>query len=150
MCHGHRSPPDSAQSRRSDGALRPYWVSARHARSADPQHRSRAYRVGVSDPTVVEEIESLRTRGYTADFSVTSDGRLRCDTCSHTHDPSDAAIESTARFEGASNPDDQAGVYGLRCDACRVRGVLVAAYGPTATAEEAAVVTALSPPRAGT
>ena len=99
----------------------------------------------MSDPSVVEEIDALRTRGYAADFSVTADGQLRCDTCGHTHRPSDAVIESTARFEGASNPDDQAVVYGLRCDACGVRGVLVAAYGPTATAEEAAVVTTLSP-----
>jgi len=100
--------------------------------------------VAVTEPTVVEEIEALRSRGYTADFSVTGDGRLRCVTCGRTHLPSDAVIESTARFEGVSNPDDQAVVYGLRCGECGVRGVLVAAYGPTATAEEAAVVTALS------
>ena len=103
----------------------------------------------MADPTVVEEIDTLRTRGYTAEFSVTSDGQLRCGTCGHTHHPSDAVIESTARFEGASNPDDQAVVFGLHCSACGVRGVLVAAYGPTATADEAAVITALSSPRAG-
>ena len=97
----------------------------------------------MSDPTVVEEIGALRARGYTSDFSVTPDGRLRCDTCGHTHPPADAVVESTARFEGASNPDDQAAVFGLRCNGCGVRGVLITAYGPTATPEEAAVVTAL-------
>lgn len=100
----------------------------------------------MGDPNVVEEMEALRTRGYVADFSVTSGGQLRCDTCDPTLQPTAAVIESTARFEGASNPDDQAIVFGLRCDGCGVRGVLVAAYGPTATAEEAAVVTALSLP----
>jgi hypothetical protein len=100
----------------------------------------------MSDPSVVEEIAALRARGYLADFSVTRDGQLRCNTCGHTLAPGGAAIESTARFEGASNPDDQAVVFGLRCDGCGGRGVLVAAYGPTATAEEAAVVTALSSP----
>ena len=99
----------------------------------------------MGDPTVVEEIEALRSRGFTADFSVTADGQLRCDTCGHSHPPAEAVIESTARFEGSSNPDDEAIVFGLRCDACRTSGVLVAAYGPTATAEEAAVVTALTP-----
>jgi hypothetical protein len=94
-------------------------------------------------PTVVEEIEALRRRGYTADLSVTKDGQLRCDTCGHLLRPEDAVVESTARFEGASNPDDQAIVFGLRCEGCGVSGVLVAAYGPTATPEEAAVVTAL-------
>jgi hypothetical protein len=96
---------------------------------------------------VVEEIEALRRRGYTADFSVTRDGELRCDTCGHSHRAEDAAIDSTARFEGASNPDDQAIVFGLRCEVCGLKGVLVAAYGPTATAEEAAVITALPEPR---
>jgi hypothetical protein len=110
-------------------------------------HERTTYGDDMADPSVVEEIESLRTRGYTADFSVTSDGQLRCETCGHTHRPSDAEIESTARFEGASNPDDQAVVFGLHCDTCGVRGILVTAYGPTATAEEAAVITALSPRR---
>ena len=98
----------------------------------------------MADPTLVGEIESLRARGYAADFSVTSDGRLRCSPCGHTLEPSDAVIETTSRFEGASNPDDQAVLFGLRCDSCGVRGVLVAAYGPTASAEDATVVTALS------
>jgi hypothetical protein len=96
-------------------------------------------------PSMVEEINALRARGYVADFSVTPDGQLRCVTCGSTHSPSGAVIESTTRFEGASNPDDQAVVFGLLCDSCGVRGVFVAAYGPTATAEEAAVITALSP-----
>jgi hypothetical protein len=98
-------------------------------------------------PTVVEEIANLRDRGYVADFSVTRDGGLRCGPCHHTFQASDAVIESTARFEGASNPDDQAVVFGLHCGDCGVRGVLVMAYGPTASAEEADVITALSLPR---
>lgn len=98
----------------------------------------------MSDPTVVDEIEALRARGYTADFSVTPDGELRCNSCGRTHAPGVAVVESTARFEGSSDPDDEAVVFGLRCETCGSRGVLVAAYGPTATAEEAEVVTALS------
>ena len=100
----------------------------------------------MSDPTVIEEIAALRTRGYTADFSVVAGGRLRCDPCGHVHPASDAIIETTARFEGPSNPDDQAIVFGLRCRACGVRGVLVTAYGPTASADEADVILALVPP----
>jgi len=100
----------------------------------------------VNRPTVVDEINALREAGYTADFGVTRDAQLRCDPCGHTIRPEDAVIESTARFEGASNPDDQAIVFGLRCAVCGLRGVLVAAYGPTASAEEAAVVTSLPTP----
>ena len=98
----------------------------------------------MSFASLVEEIEALRARGYTGDLSVTRDGKLRCNICGSTHDASKVTIESTARFEGVSNPDDQAVVFGLRCGACDGRGVLVAAYGPVATAEEATVLTALS------
>jgi hypothetical protein len=99
----------------------------------------------VSDPTVVEEIDALRTRGYAADFRVAPGGQLRCDTCGHIHQASEAVIETTARFEGPSNPDDQAIVFGLRCRDCGIRGVLVTAYGPTATADEVDVILALVP-----
>lgn len=111
----------------------------RRAKQADA-----AYGEEMTAPTVVEEIATLRAQGFSADFSVTSDGQLRCDPCGHTLLARDAVIESTARFEGASNPDDQAVVFGLRCDDCGLRGVLVTAYGPTATAQEAAVLTELS------
>jgi hypothetical protein len=94
---------------------------------------------------VVEEISTLRARGYTADFRITRDGQLRCGSCAHDTVATDAVVESTARFEGPSNPDDQAIVFGLRCVSCGVRGVLVSAYGPTASAEEADVLTALLP-----
>lgn len=97
-------------------------------------------------PTVVEEIAALRDRGYVADFRFTAAGQLRCDTCGHVVDPSGAVIECTARFEGASNPDDQAIVFGIHCTGCGARGVLVTAYGPTASAAEAAVVTGLGSP----
>ena len=101
----------------------------------------------MADPTVVDAIESLRASGYTVDFRITADAQLACDRCGHVHRADEVEIETTARFEGASNPDDQAVVFGVRCGGCGVRGVLVAAYGPTASAEEAAVVTALRPPR---
>jgi hypothetical protein len=100
----------------------------------------------VSIPTVVAEIQELRTRGYTADFSVTPEGLLRCDPCGYSMKPGEAVIESTARFEGPSNPDDQAIVFGLHCEGCGIRGVLITAYGPTATAAEAAVLTGLALP----
>ena len=102
----------------------------------------------MSDPTIVEELAELRGHGYAGDFAVAPDGQLRCGACGDTHPAGDAVVESTARFEGPSNPDDEAVVFGLRCRSCGVLGVLVAAYGPTATADEAAVVTALVPPSA--
>ena len=97
------------------------------------------------DVSVPATIDHLRRQGFSVDFAVTPDGCLQCGECGHVHSPREAQIVETFRFEGPSNPDDQAIVYGLVCEKCGVRGVLVAAYGPSATAEEAAVVTALVP-----
>jgi hypothetical protein len=43
-----------------------------------------------------------------------------------------------------SDPDDEAAVFGLECTQCGTRGVLVVPFGPSASAEEANVVTRLS------
>lgn len=96
------------------------------------------------ESTVVDVINAYRAAGYVADFAVSAGGRVRCVTCGHDHDAADVVIERLARFEGSSDPDDEAIVFALRCQLCAAAGVLVAAYGPTATAEEAAVVTALA------
>lgn len=92
--------------------------------------------------SLTDELASLRAKGYTTDFSAVAEG-LRCGTCGHTHDPRDATIEAMARFEGASDPGDEAILLAIACVACGARGVLVAAYGPTATGPEAAVINRL-------
>jgi len=95
-----------------------------------------------AEVSVSEAVSALRLQGYTNDFSVTTDGQLRCGSCGE-HPPQSAVVELTRRFEGMSDPDDEAVIFGLRCQECDSRGVLVAAYGPAASAGEAAVLTAL-------
>ena len=46
------------------------------------------------------------------------------------------------RFEGPSSPEDEAIVLVIECPTCGM-GVLVSAYGPAATAEEADVLAGL-------
>src|SRR5688572_17530325 len=98
------------------------------------------------ETTVIEAIAALRRDGFDHHFGVTRDGRVRCGACGTEHDPADMDVVTTIRIEGMSDPDDQAAVFGLSCVGCNLRGILVAAYGPTASAEEAAVVTTLARP----
>lgn len=97
---------------------------------------------------MVDAIAEIRSLGYDHDFSVTADAQLRCGTCGHAHAPSDAVVERTRRFEGMSDPGDEAVIFGLRCQGCGMRGVLVTAYGPSASAEEASVLALLADPGA--
>jgi hypothetical protein len=95
-----------------------------------------------TEPSLSATIERFRARGYTSDFDI--DGpTLRCSSCRQRHAATAAAIEDVARFEGASDPDDEAAVFALRCPRCGARGVLVTAYGPVVDADTATVLTAL-------
>lgn len=85
--------------------------------------------------TVTEALALLEAEGFTASF-VVRDGRVRCLACGEVHEASTAVVERVHRFEGASDPDDEAIVFGLRCTVCGARGTLVSAYGPGADPDE--------------
>ena len=101
-----------------------------------------------AEPSMLDTINQWRAEGYGADF-VVAGAVLRCRQCNDTHDPRSAEILDVARFEGASDPDDESAAYALRCIHCGARGILVTAYGPTSSAEEADVVVALEDARRG-
>ena len=99
-----------------------------------------------AEPTMLDTINAWRAAGYGADFMIVGNV-LRCRLCNDTHDPRAAEILDVARFEGESDPDDEAAAYALKCIHCGTLGILVTAYGPSASAEEADVVVALEDAR---
>jgi hypothetical protein len=97
--------------------------------------------------SIGEAIAQLRACGYTGDFEV--GGRfLRCSSCKELHEPSDARVEAVIRVEGPSDPADASIIFGLSCARCGQRGVLVTAYGPAASPDEAEVLLGLLEARA--
>jgi hypothetical protein len=94
------------------------------------------------EPTLVEAIARFRAQGYVGDFAIV-DGELVCPGGNATCDPGDVTIVDVVRFEGISDPDDEAVLFALECSSCSSRGLLVSAYGPVVDAETAAVLGAL-------
>lgn len=86
--------------------------------------------------TVLDAVHELEAAGYTASFSLRPDG-IRCGACGTEHVADQAVVERVYRFEGPSDPDEEAVVYALRCPVCGARGTLVSAYGPGADPEMA-------------
>src|SRR3954467_12399285 len=81
--------------------------------------------------TVTDALALLAAEGYTADFNL--DGiAAHCPQCGSDHELDGGRIERQFRFEGASDPDDEAIVLGISCPSCATKGVLVSAYGPNA------------------
>jgi hypothetical protein len=93
--------------------------------------------------TVTEAIERLRRDGYDNDFSAVG-GALRCGSCHCSMDPGSVTVDVAYRFEGESDPDDEAAVFGLTCRECNAKGIYVVAYGPSMGADDAAVVARLA------
>ena len=95
------------------------------------------------EETLTDAIQRLRGEGYLADLSATEDGNLICHSCGQTYDPLALTIDHTVRFEGDSNPDDEAILLAVRCpDGCM--GLYSSAFGPSAAPEEAAVLRRLA------
>lgn len=85
-------------------------------------------------PTVTSAVNQLEREGYDTTFKLDSHG-IHCQACQHSHMPERLDITHTFRFEGATNPEDQAIVLGVRCPGCGAKGVIVSAYGPDADPE---------------
>jgi PAS domain-containing protein len=58
--------------------------------------------------TVLDASARLRTLGFTADLSAVPHGRLRCAACGAMVDAASCTVVDVVRFEGESNPDDEA------------------------------------------
>lgn len=84
--------------------------------------------------SVTEAIALLEADGYRSDFSF-MDGSVRCGACGHSHQPTQLVVRHTFRFEGDTDPGDEAIVLGIECPACGMRGAVVSAYGPDASPE---------------
>lgn len=65
--------------------------------------------------TMVEATHRLRAEGYGSDFSASAAGDLVCRACGTSYQPESIEIDHIVRFEGDSNPDDQAILFALRC-----------------------------------
>lgn len=84
--------------------------------------------------TVLDAVNLLEAEGYGASFLLRGDG-LQCSRCGNDHQVGFAEVVRVYRFEGPSDPDEQAIVYALRCPVCGEGGSLVSAFGPGADPE---------------
>ncbi len=83
---------------------------------------------------MTEAIALLETDGYRGDFSF-ADGTVQCHGCGLPHQPTQLIVRHTFRFEGDTDPGDEAIVLGVECPVCGIRGIVVSAFGPDASPE---------------
>lgn len=87
--------------------------------------------------TVAGSVDRLTRAGYT-DWFKAENGQLRAARGGCLHRPEEMAVDEYLRFEGETNPDDEAIVFALTCRRHGVKGTYTIPYGtdtPPADAE---------------
>src|SRR6476620_4656138 len=85
--------------------------------------------------SVIKALEELNSAGFTVDFNLFEE-----DIMNH---PNHYEILHIYRYEGESNPDDEAIVYGIKSNTGE-KGVFVAGFSPNSESEAAKVLHELS------
>jgi hypothetical protein len=85
--------------------------------------------------SVIKALEELKTMDFTVDFNLLEEDIM--------HNPDKYEILHIYRYEGESNPDDEAIVYGIKSTTGE-KGVFVAGFSPNSESEAAQVLHELS------
>jgi hypothetical protein len=78
--------------------------------------------------TLSETINALRKEGYLLDFNLQTDCVV-CHNNEHHLSAEDFEIDAVFRFDGQTDPDDEAIVYAISSKKQNAKGVLVNGYG---------------------
>jgi hypothetical protein len=90
--------------------------------------------------TVTEAIKELKTQGYNVDFNL----EQNCIVCHpERFEPDDFEIKEVYRYEGDSDPADEATVYGIESKT-GLKGILVTGYGFATDNVSAAILSKLA------
>jgi hypothetical protein len=84
-------------------------------------------------------IERLARRGFTQGLRV-EEGRLLDPTTGQVYEPELLAVDEMVRFEGDSDPDEQAVLFALRSPGGRPLGILASAFGAGLSLDEGEVI----------
>lgn len=79
--------------------------------------------------TLSEALERLAAAGYRDDYRAEPEG-LRARFTGKLHRPESLVIEQSVRFEGESDPSEEAVVFVLRSETDGTKGTYTVAYGP--------------------
>jgi hypothetical protein len=78
--------------------------------------------------TVTEVLEKLKDEGYTVDLNLRANCLECADNSLQVH-PEDFVVDKFYRFEGESDPGDEAIVYAISSAKHNIKGTLVNSYG---------------------
>lgn len=96
-----------------------------------------------AEDTVMEILRRYEDKGATNQFSSRPGAVIHCHGCGADEPAEQTPLVALHRFEGISNPDDMSALAALECAECGWWGTMAFTYGTYASADDAAVFTAL-------
>ena len=93
----------------------------------------------MSMETMADALRRFEGRGYTDEFRAEREG-LRSVRSGRVYPPESLIVDDVARFEGASDPGEEATVFALRSEAEGIRGTYTVTFGPAMDAADAGMV----------
>jgi len=93
--------------------------------------------------TVTEALAALKEQGYTLDFNLAFD-KLSCTQNNICLNPDEFEITAVYRFEGETDPGDEAVVYAVTSKDGSLKGTISGAYGMYADSASTAMLKKLS------
>lgn len=91
--------------------------------------------------TVSEAVNDLIKRGYTTDFSISSEkDSLICNKTAEELSFDEFEIDETYRFEGMTDPGDEMIVFAISSKKHQMKGVVVNAFGVYSNADTSKIV----------
>ena len=94
--------------------------------------------------TLTEVLDHLQREGYTTDFNL-KDNCLECHGNLLQIFPNEFSVDKHYRFEGMTDPGDEAIIYAISSEKHGVKGTLVNGYGTSSSALTHEMVQALHP-----
>jgi hypothetical protein len=92
--------------------------------------------------TLSEAMDRLQALGYELELVAQPGARLACQACGAAFDAAQLTIDETVRFEGASDPDDEAILFALSAPGGHL-GLYSVAFGAATPADDVSVLQAL-------
>lgn len=92
--------------------------------------------------TLSEAMTRLEQDGYTESVAAHDDGKLHCSGCKAVCEAANVTIDAMVRFEGDSNPDDEAVLFALNCG--EHKALYSVAFGPDTPPNDIAAVRSLT------
>jgi len=93
----------------------------------------------MSMESMVDALRRFGKRGYTDEFQA-KPGGLRSLATGKVFPPEGLIVEDVARFEGASDPGDEATIFALRSEEGETRGTYTVTFGPAMDVLDAEMV----------